>query len=109
MGKDEWLALPESTRPALRFCAPDGTPTYVISKTSKKGTCEWCGCGLWFDAAQEMPEFIRARGTVMICATCALADDEMAAAIIKNLPAVYEGWVKTGIVKPFRFGESEEK
>lgn len=106
MDKEEWKKLTDDTRPALRFCAPVGS-AYTIKKSSAQSTCEWCSCAIWYDTAQEMPDFIRARGTVMVCASCVMEDDEMADAVVENLPAVYSEWVKTGIVKPFRFGDKE--
>jgi Zn-finger protein len=105
VGKSEWAALAEDSRPALRFCAPVGMPHYAVVKTSEKAPCAWCGCLVWFDAAQEMPDIIRMRGSIKICAGCAMADDEIRAAILENMPDVYKTWAETGVVKPIRFGE----
>jgi hypothetical protein len=106
VNKEEWEASDQKTRPALRLCMTIAMAP-VISPDSVADHCEWCNEPVWVAAGQEMPAMVRERGTMKVCANCVLADEEMAVSVFSSLPDVYHHWVKTGVVKPIRFGEDD--
>ena len=106
MNRDEWNALEDDGKPAVRFCLrvsqaePELTPV-----TSVTGICSWCGEPILTDEAQEFPAEVRERGVLNVCDQCVLSHPLLAPSVIRHLAGTLEHWQRTGVINAIRIEE----
>jgi hypothetical protein len=105
--REEWDLLPEGSKPAIRFCMPvfANPDQKLFVPTAEIRNCAWCAKQVWVDMAQELPAEARRTEIMLLCAGCVLDHPTMGPIAVKNMPEVYQHWLRTGVVKAIKIDE----